>query len=149
MIRPIDVIPENVIEKRKSYRENIRRDIREAIDRGIRQFEFVGDYNYKYLHQYASEEARRTAFEIAREKFRVIRGNEEFYISPIELKYDKYISVSYVKRKDDPKEKRVFCRIDMSEMDVDLRKLLAVKREWAEEFRREREKTHSAAADRV
>lgn len=57
-IKPIDDIPENIAQQRKNYRAKIRADIQEAIDKGISKFEFVGDYNYKYLAQYAREEAR-------------------------------------------------------------------------------------------
>lgn len=58
MIKPVDEIPQTLQEKRKSYREMIRRDIQEAIDSGVKKFEFVGDeYEYKYLAKYAREEA--------------------------------------------------------------------------------------------
>lgn len=56
MIKPIDEIPQSIVEKRKNYREMIRQDITEAWEKGIRRFEFDGDYNYKYLAQYAREE---------------------------------------------------------------------------------------------
>ena len=56
-IKPIDVIPESENQKRRSYRERIREDLQRAIDQRITRFEFEGDYNYKYLAQYAREEA--------------------------------------------------------------------------------------------
>lgn len=56
-IRPLDEIPQSLAGKRQSYREMIRADIQTAIDQGITKFEFEGDYNWKYLAQYAREEA--------------------------------------------------------------------------------------------
>lgn len=126
MIQPIDEIPQNVQQSRKSYREDIRRDIREAIDRGISKFEFVGDYKYKYLAQYAREEARRILFDIARERFRGFRGDEEIYLSSIDLKTEKYIRISSVKG-ETPDKTRVFCRIDLSGLDEELLELVKKK----------------------
>lgn len=57
-IKELDDIPETLSEKRQTYRRMIRKDIQEAIDKQIECFEFDGDYNYKYLAQYAREEAR-------------------------------------------------------------------------------------------
>ena len=68
MIKPIDEIPQSMAEKRKSYREMIRQDITEAWGKGIRRFEFDGDYNYKYLAQYAREEIE----DILRKKVRAL-----------------------------------------------------------------------------
>ena len=56
-IKPVDEIPLTVAEQRKSYRERIRQDICYAITNRISTFEFDGDYNYKYLANYAREEA--------------------------------------------------------------------------------------------
>lgn len=56
-IKPVNEIPMTLQEKRQSYREMIRKDIQEAIDNHIERFEFEGDYNWKYLAQYAREEA--------------------------------------------------------------------------------------------
>ena len=59
MIKPVVEIPESRMSAAKSYRQRITDDIQEAIDKGIPLFEFVGDYNYKYLAQYAREQANR------------------------------------------------------------------------------------------
>lgn len=64
MIKPIDEIPKNTVEQRKGYRQMIRNDIKEAIEKGIQKFEFVGDYNYKYLEQYAKEEANKVVSDL-------------------------------------------------------------------------------------
>jgi len=58
-IKSVDEIPETLQQKRESYRAMIRRDINEALDNHITRFEFEGDYNFKYLGQYAREEADR------------------------------------------------------------------------------------------
>lgn len=56
-IKLVDEIPLTVAEQRESYRERIRQDICYAITNRISTFEFDGDYNYKYLANYAREEA--------------------------------------------------------------------------------------------
>lgn len=56
-IKPVDEIPQTLAEKRQSYRERIRQDICYAITNHISTFEFEGDYNWKYLANYAREEA--------------------------------------------------------------------------------------------
>lgn len=58
MIKPVDEIPMNVVEKRKAYRERIVEDIREAMRTNVNKFEFIGDYNFKTLANTAREEAR-------------------------------------------------------------------------------------------
>lgn len=58
-IKVVKEIPQTLQEKRKSYREMIRKDIQEAIDNRIEKWEFEGDYNWKYLANYAREEADR------------------------------------------------------------------------------------------
>ena len=57
MIKPIEKLPRTLSQKRESCRARIRNDIRQAIDGRTAKFEFVGDYNYKYLARYAREEA--------------------------------------------------------------------------------------------
>ena len=64
MIKPIDEIPKNLAEERKSYRNRVRSDIQEAINNGIYKFEFVGDYNFKTLASIAREEASRVVWSI-------------------------------------------------------------------------------------
>lgn len=56
-IKAVSEIPQTLQEQRTSYREMIRRDIQEAVDNHIERFEFEGDYNWKYLQNYAREEA--------------------------------------------------------------------------------------------
>lgn len=66
-IAVIDRVPEN--QKSISKRELLRNDIREAIDNKISCFEFVGDYNYKYLGSYAKEEAKYIIRSMVRKAF--------------------------------------------------------------------------------
>ena len=59
MIKPIDEIPMNQAQQRETYRKHIREDFQEAMDKDIRKFEFVGDYNFNTLQNTAREEGRR------------------------------------------------------------------------------------------
>lgn len=54
-IQALDKLPEKVA--KKSEKTMIREDLQEAIDKGIESFEFIGDYNYKYLAARAKNEA--------------------------------------------------------------------------------------------
>lgn len=111
MIQQIDEIPLSTAGKRRSYREMIQNDIREAIDKRIEKFEFLGDYNWKYLQSYAKEEADRiwidTWYEIMREA-RVKHGLSG-YMTPDYHDKGKYIKVSSVKMDD---RIHVYCQID-------------------------------------
>ena len=59
MIQEIEKIPQSTSARRESYREMIRNDIAEAIEKRIPKFELIGEYNYKYLANYAREEGGR------------------------------------------------------------------------------------------
>lgn len=112
MIKPVDEIPQNLAQKRESYRDQIRSDIHEAMDKGIKKFEFVGDYKYKYLAQYAREEADRI---IRKEYIKTVQKHKEelkdvfcdFYGIRLDITYIKITAVRGEK-KDVP---RVFCEI--------------------------------------
>ncbi len=54
-IQALDKLPEKV--SKKSEKAMIREDLQEAIDKGIESFEFIGDYNYKYLASRVKNEA--------------------------------------------------------------------------------------------
>lgn len=115
MIKPIVEIPKNQKEKWESYREKIRDDIQEAIDRNINRFEFVGDYNFKTLAQMASEEARSVAWKIVRKWSNDNPQYKERYKFWIpgswQLNKDlQLIKVSSVKG-ETPEKRRVFCEI--------------------------------------
>lgn len=112
MIKPVDEIPMNIAKKRESYRDKIRSDIQEAMDKGIKKFEFIGDYNFKYLAQYAREEADRI---IRKEYIRVVqklKDEQEIIYSDYYIIREKirFITVTSVRgeNKDKP---RVFCEI--------------------------------------
>lgn len=107
-IKPIEDIPKNTQQQRESYRAQIRADIQEAIDKGINKFEFVGDYNYKYLAQYAREEARNIlAGTIRRRDCKVRWWDRAFDNYP-------YIRISSVKGEE---HRRVFCEIIPENLD--------------------------------
>lgn len=133
MIKPIDEIPKNTSQKRESYREMIRNDIREAMDKGIDKFEFIGEYKYKYLAVYAREEAKHILYNIARERFAQMRGDEEIYLSSIDIKSDEYIQISSLKG-ETPDRPRVFCRIDLSGLDDELKALVQEKSERSRRY---------------
>ena len=139
MIKPIDEIPQSKAEKRKSYREMIRNDIREAIDKGIPRFEFVGDYNFKGLAQPAREEARNLMYRMARERFNNIRGDEEIYLSSLDFNTEKYIRISRI-RGEAPDRPHVYCQIDLSGLDGELERLFREKKERAERYQEERKR---------
>lgn len=112
MIKAVDEIPMSKAKERKSYRDKIRKDLQEAIDNGIMRFEFVGDYNYKYLAQYVREEAdklmRVTFYDVVkihRVEFDNIRL-DWWSIKP-RIKYFTITSIR-TEEKDKP---RVFCEI--------------------------------------
>ena len=112
MIKQIEEIPKSHAEKCKSYRQLIRDDIQEALDKNISKFEFIGDYNFKYLAQYAREEADRI---IRKEYIRVVQKHkaelEDIFCDFYGIRKDiTYIKVTAVRgeKKDEP---RVFCEI--------------------------------------
>jgi len=117
-IKPIDSIPTQI--NKMGQRDNIRADIQEALDKGITAFEFTGDYNYKYLAQYAREEAITMIFHFVREtqrKFKAVNYTDEeknlkgFYVFyPLAWEYkNEWIHISSCKGEE---HQRVFCKID-------------------------------------
>lgn len=111
-IKPLDEIPMNTVDKRRSYREMIRQDIQTAIDQRITKFEFEGDYNWKYLAQYAREEAdgiwRSTWYDIMR-KAKEEHGIKGYMGNPSYKQKRDYIRISSVKMDD---RMHVYCQID-------------------------------------
>lgn len=116
-IKPIDEIPLTLQEKRESYRERIRQDICYALTNRIPMFEFEGDYNYKYLANYAREEAqhifsRRIYREASRRVKETLSGKlEKKYVFPeSEFKYkNRWIKIREKKGED---RVHVFGQID-------------------------------------
>lgn len=114
MIKPVEEIPMSLAKKRESYRDQIRKDIREALDKGISKFEFVGDYKYKYLAQYAREEADRIVWKMATDYISELPGEETLYINSYEVKkldVQPIKIISYKANKES--EPRVFCEINL------------------------------------
>lgn len=123
-IKPLDEIPLNTADKRQSYRAMIRKDIQTAIDQRISKFEFEGEYNWKYLAQYAREEAdgiwRNTWWDIMR-KAKDENGIKGYIGNPsYNKKYD-YIRISSVKMED---RMHVYCQIDYEAPEMICRPLI-------------------------
>lgn len=146
MIKPVDEIPQSMAQKRESYRDRIRADIHEAMDKGIKKFEFIGDYNFKYLAQYAREEADRI---ILKEYIRVAREHKDelenmhrdYYSIREKLRF---ITVTSVKGEDKDKP-RVFCEIaEKAPEDIimDAIRQYDSERKELEKARAEREEKH-------
>ena len=57
-IKEVESIPQPRGAKSSKYREMLKADITEALDKRISKFEFEGDYNYKTLGMYAREVAQ-------------------------------------------------------------------------------------------
>ena len=123
MIKPIEKLPETLSQKRKSYSAGMRADIQQAIDSRITKFEFVGDYNYKYLAQCAREQARKVFlpyFNQARsdvaEAIKQKLGLDTCFISyqhELEL-CGKFIRISSVKG---PDRRHVYAEINFDVLD--------------------------------
>ena len=114
MIKPIDEIPMNLAERRKCYRDSIRADIQEAIEKGIYKFEFVGEYNFKTLSGAAGEEARNISYKIIRkwsDDHPEYKERYKYWLPQSwEAKKLELIKVSSVKG-ETPEKRRVFCEI--------------------------------------
>jgi hypothetical protein len=112
MIKPVETIPMNATAKRQSYRGMIRGDIEDAIAQGITKFEFAGDYNWKYLAQYAREEAdtiwRKAYAQIMREAGEEHGIKISSYLPSYKDK-GQYIKIHSVKMTD---RIHVYCEID-------------------------------------
>ena len=135
MIKPIEEIPQNIAQKRESYRDRIRGDITEAMEKGIGKFEFVGDYNFKYLANYAKEEAYR----MFRRRFKDLvlphypEWKERFqqkYIFLKEWDFRKYNPVKISCIKDEKQGKRVFCEIVPFDESGILKECEAILEKW-------------------
>lgn len=140
MIKPVTEIPQNMVQKRESYRDRIRADIREALDKGIHKFEFVGDYKYKYLAQYAREEADRI---IRNEYIKTVQKHKaeledifcDFYGILRDITYIKVTAVRGEK-KDEP---RVFCEIREENPEEIIMKAILENDKLRKEARKNRE----------
>lgn len=124
MIKPVDEIPLTVRGERMSQRQMLQNDIQEAIDKGISKFEFEGDYyNYKYLANYAREEADRILGKILRDRWgqeprQPHEGAEGYRSYPNHwdqhIRDNKYIIIHNIRRDD---RNHVFCEIVPSALD--------------------------------
>ena len=159
MIKPVEEIPQTVREERISRRRMLQKDMSEAINAGITKFEFEGDYNYKYLAQYAREEADHILNKILRERWereprQPYEGEEGCRSWPVyydrHIRGKKYIIIHNVKRED---RNHVYCEIipealdemieahkqHLAEMEEQRKEREKKKQEWASEVSMEHE----------
>ena len=117
MIKPVEEIPKTVTEQRISYREMIRNDIVYAIKNSINKFEFLGDYNFKYLAGYAREEADQityaTLLHECKERDLKNRFGRLLIIRKWRIPKNKWKEYSYIKITSRKEEDRmhVYCEI--------------------------------------
>ena len=114
MIKAIEEIPKNETQKRESYRQRIRDDLQEALDKGIYKFEFVGDYNFKTLQNTAREEAEKIVRKLSFSWWKEHpEYKEQLKWNPFswsDNKKFKLIAITSVKG-ETPEKRRVFCEI--------------------------------------
>lgn len=148
MIKVIDEIPQTLQEKRESYRDMIRKDINDAVDNNITKFEFEGDYNYKYLAQYAREEASRiyqsrwfrpTERKVV-EALRQMYPTERYFCIPGWWKWEKDYRVFRIKTLKGEDRPHVYCEIDYSAVENLYDKLLAATIEAEKDYQKRKEK---------
>lgn len=146
MIKQVDEIPKNQNEKRRSYRQQITDDIKEAIESGITKFEFDGDYNWKYLAQYAKEQADHVLELILRKKWAETHRNTGYpHHYDRHIRDIKYIKIHNIKQ---PDRNHVYCEIIPDALD----EMMAAHekyREDVEKRRAGREAEKAARQERV
>lgn len=107
-------LPEKVM--KKSERAMIREDLQEAIDNGIEAFEFVGDYNYRYLASNVKNEANWLAEKMIAKVYEDHRcefKNREFLLADSMKKrfVKQWITITGITLED---RKHVYCKINHS-----------------------------------
>lgn len=130
MVKEVAEIPTSGNVRVSNYRQMIRDDIQYAIDNGINKFEFEGDYNYKYLKQYAQEVANKIMSLKINKLYREYKEQElteqektgkGFYLS-LKSGWEfrpRFINVTSIKGEE---RRRVFCEIDLSELENRVKK---------------------------
>lgn len=141
-IKEIKAIPR---EEKTTKKDMILNDVKEALDKGISKFEFVGDeYNYKHLCTYAKTVTWEWTKQLIREDVRKVMKNEG---------WKRMVSFIYAPKKDDPKyihisslkignETHVYCEINDGAYEWLLQKTLEDTKELNEKIdERERART--------
>lgn len=138
MIKPIEEIPQTMAQKREQYRKMIRADIQEAIDKGIRKFEFVGDaYNYRYLANYAREEAQHITRKTVRPYLVEAKKQYNLDYVPDMFNCKDYIKITSRKGED---RMHVYCEINPDAIPVYV--------EWAAKEAVERQRRYKEEMER-
>lgn len=144
MIKALEEVPQTLQEKRESYRDMIRKDITDALDNNISKFEFEGDYNYKYLVNYAREEAsriyqRRFFRPVEIEVRKVVREmfpNETYICNPGWWKWEKDNRMFRIKSLKGEDRTHVYCEIDYSAVENLYDKMLAATIEAEKDYQK-------------
>lgn len=145
MIKPVDEIPKSIAEQRESYRKMIRDDINQAIEQGITKFEFEGAYNYKYLAQYAREEANHVLGGVLRKKGKIYDSEgDRIYPRYYDAAFRRhpYIKISSVKGEE---RKRVFCEIIPENLDIAIEEVVKEREAQIQRRKRKNEDTEGKA----
>lgn len=148
-IQALDEIPMNQAERRESYRQMIRDDIESAFQSGVTKFEFVGNYNFKYLAQYAREEARKwlqPKVKLAIKAECERRGIEQVYLHVWQAETNRMIRIHTKKCED---RIHVYCelfpdKISFKELAIQMIDAELKKREDYEKRRAEKERKKGA-----
>ena len=144
-IKQIDEIPQGLAEKRRSYREAIRKDIEYALDHGITKFEFVGDwYNYKTLAQYAREEAERIFWIRLRPLLTEKKKEHNLKIFPCRWRHEERSYIKVTSHKQDDRV-HVYCEVVPDWMELAVKEI--VERQIDEEKKAEERKKRREAKD--
>ncbi len=145
MIKPVEEIPKD---GKTSQSKRIEADIQEAIDKGIRLFEFVGeDYNWKYLASYAGEVGRNILRkQIARmQSGRLKDTGVHYYDRP--FRDHPYIRITSIK--DEKQGRRVFCEISSENLEQAITEAIEQDRERKAAVARARAERAAARAERA
>ena len=133
----IETIP--VLNKKVPMREYIRRDIQEALDKGIKTFEFVGEqYNYNTLSAVSRGVAHQIFSTMVRNKFKEVANTKhpgEYLFPNIGSERQFYL----IKQQKESDRIHVYMTIKLEDFESKIEK--AVDDAWARYIRHEESKT--------
>lgn len=118
MVKAVKDIP--CVKKTKTQKEMLQEDFQTAISAGLKKFEFIGDgYNYKYLAQYAKDEARRIVYRDMEKRCKEAKAKGielPRYANLWKADYTRYLNVS--KSIDNDGTIHVYCQIQHDGLDA-------------------------------
>lgn len=124
-IKEVDYIPESWAKNKGNYRVRITRDIREALNNRVTMFEFTGDYNYKYLANYARD--------VANQIFR-----KDIYLpaaKAIKMQFLTEMGRKGIYLKSDWEYRNLFINISSRKIDDEIHVYAKIDYEFAEKFK--------------